>query len=64
MSSKKDRQFSLDGISYSDYAGADFSGLSKEDLAKLWRKTLNNGMHGICFSMYEDGQEPGDTITE
>ena len=21
-------------------------------------------MHGICFSMYEDGQEPGDTITE
>ncbi|MGY8910590.1 MAG: glycoside hydrolase family 17 protein, partial [Flavobacteriales bacterium] len=22
------------------------------------------GMHGICFSMYGDGQEPGDTITE
>ena len=21
-------------------------------------------MHGICFSMYEDGQQPGDTITE
>ena len=21
-------------------------------------------MHGICFSMYEDGQEPGDNITE
>ena len=21
-------------------------------------------MHGICFSMYEDGQEPGHTITE
>ena len=21
-------------------------------------------MHGICFSMYEDGQEPGDTITK
>ena len=26
--------------------------------------TLNKGMHGICFSMYEDGQEPGDVITE
>jgi len=21
-------------------------------------------MHGLCFSMYEDGQEPGDHITE
>ncbi len=21
-------------------------------------------MHGICFSMYEDGQERGDIITE
>jgi len=64
MSYRKERQFSLDGVSYSDYAGTDFSGISKEELTKLWRKTLDNGMHGICFSMYEDGQEPGDTITE
>ncbi len=30
----------------------------------MWRKTLKNGMHGLCFSMYEDGQKPGDIITE
>lgn len=42
----------------------DYTNLSSEDLRTLWRKTLENGMHGICFSMYEDGQKPGDTITE
>ena len=33
-----------------------------ESLAKLWRKTLEKGMHGICFSMYENNQKPGDII--
>lgn len=33
-----------------------------ESLAKLWRKTLDKGMHGICFSMYENNQKPGDII--
>lgn len=28
------------------------------------RKILNHGIHGICFSPYEEGQEPGDVITE
>lgn len=51
-------------ISPSGQQGVDFSEYSKEDLVKLWRETLNKGMHGICFSMYEDGQKPGDTITE
>jgi glucan 1,3-beta-glucosidase len=41
----------------------DFSSLSHEDLVSLWKKTLENGMHGICFSMYEDGQKPGDIIS-
>lgn len=36
---------------------------SFEDLAALWHKTVKAGMHGICFSMYEEGQEPGDVIT-
>ena len=46
------------------HSGIDFSTYSAEDLIKLWRATLEKGMHGICFSMYEDGQKPGDTITE
>lgn len=51
-------------ISYSGHQGVDFSEYSNEDLVKLWRETLKKGMHGICFSMYEDGQKPGDTITK
>ncbi len=35
---------------------------SEEDLSKLWLKTLEMGMHGICFSMYEKDQKPGDII--
>lgn len=34
------------------------------ELRKMSREILENGMHGICFSMYEDGQEPGDIISE
>ena len=52
--------------SYSQIAtqGIDLSKYSLEELKALWRKTLEDGMYGICFSMYEDGQRPGDTITE
>jgi glucan 1,3-beta-glucosidase len=64
MSYRKERRFSLSGTDYSDYTGVDFSKLSREELEKLWRETLENGMHGLCFSMYEDGQGPGDIITE
>jgi len=64
MSYRKERRFSLSGTDYSDYTGVDFSKLSREELEKLWRETLENGMHGLCFSMYEDGQSPGDIITE
>ena len=41
-----------------------YSELAVEDLRSLWHKTLQLGMHGICFSIYEDGQKPGSIITE
>lgn len=44
-------------------SGVNFDKYSEKQLKSLWLKTLEAGMHGICFSMYEDGQEPGDTIT-
>ncbi len=34
-----------------------------QDLKAIFKNILSKGMHGICFSMYEDGQEPGDHIT-
>ena len=43
--------------------GIDASKYSLEELKALWRKTIQDVMHGICFSMYEDGQEPGDEIS-
>ena len=34
------------------------------DLKSLFAEVMKDGMHGICFSLYEDGQQPGDIITE
>ena len=35
-----------------------------EDIKKLFQEVLNNGVHGFCFSLYEEGQKPGDIISE
>jgi exo-beta-1,3-glucanase (GH17 family) len=56
MSSKAERLLSLAGVSY--------EGATKESLRNLFRKVLNAGMHGIGFSAYEEGQKPGEIITE
>lgn len=44
--------------------GFDFTAHSPEDIRTLFSKVLQSGMHGLCFSMYEDGQKPGDHISE
>ncbi|MEO1514674.1 MAG: glycosyl hydrolase family 17 protein [Bacteroidota bacterium] len=56
MSVRSESVMSLTGI------GA--SGMSKEDLSALFKKYLLNGIHGICFSSYVEGQEPGTIIGE
>ena len=45
-------------------AGVDTSKKSKKELELLFKKVLNKGMHGLCFSPYEEGQQPGDILTE
>ena len=64
MSFKEGQQFSLKQIDQPFKSGIDFTTLSSEGLKDLWKDTLQNGMHGLCFSMYEDGQGPGNKITE
>lgn len=64
MSYRDEEYHVYNGINFTEHSGIDFSSYSIEELKKLWRATLNKGMHGICFSMYEDGQGPGDVITE
>jgi glucan 1,3-beta-glucosidase len=36
----------------------------EDELKKLFLEVLNNGVHGFCFSIYEEGQKPGDIISE
>ena len=71
MSYRKDHQSSINEINYAQnvgnitqYESIDFSSFSTEKLEQLWKDTLEKGMHGLCFSMYEDGQKPGDIISE
>jgi exo-beta-1,3-glucanase (GH17 family) len=58
-------QVKLDyNIGSDHFNGIDFSGKSTEELQKLFADILKTGMHGLCFSLYEDGQKPGDIISE
>ena len=45
-------------------AGIDFSNISDRELITLFKKVLANGIHGISFSPYIDGQGPGTEISE
>ncbi len=39
-------------------------GKSDEEIRNLFLEILYGGVHGFCFSLYEDGQKPGDIIGE
>lgn len=56
MSVRYEKMMSLTGV--------ETSNKSKDELENLFEGVLKNGMHGLCFSPYEEGQEPGDVITE
>jgi exo-beta-1,3-glucanase (GH17 family) len=45
-------------------AGVDLANKSDKELQKLFKQTLDHGMHGLCFSPYEEGQQPGDILSE
>ncbi|OIP83273.1 MAG: glycosyl hydrolase [Porphyromonadaceae bacterium CG2_30_38_12] len=59
MSIRAGKKLSLTGI-----AGADFGNKSNDELKDLFSKVLNDGMHGLCYSAYEEGQKPGDALSE
>ena len=56
MSKREEKILALASIEYDE--------MSMEGLRKVFRKTLELGMHGLCSSPYEEGQEPGDTLSE
>jgi len=45
-------------------AGQDYKGVTSEELVELFNDVLKQGMHGLCFSPYVEGQKPGDQLTE
>lgn len=44
--------------------GIDYSNKSPDGLRESFYEVLKNGMHGLCYSAYEEGQKPGDILTE
>ncbi|WP_153797725.1 glycoside hydrolase family 17 protein [Foetidibacter luteolus] len=60
MSYRKEQVLSLRPDAESSY----IAGESEAALKDLFAEILENGVHGFCFSLYEDGQKPGDVISE
>jgi GPH family glycoside/pentoside/hexuronide:cation symporter len=44
--------------------GRDLSSISETDIRTQFSEILNNGLHGLCFSPYVEGQETGDILSE
>lgn len=55
MSKRLEKKLSLTGVDGS---------ASLVQLKNMYNEVLHHGMHGLCFSLYEDGQKPGDIIGE
>ncbi|WP_418604199.1 glycosyl hydrolase family 17 protein [Hwangdonia sp.] len=45
-------------------SGGNHENKTTKGLQNTFSRVLKSGMHGICFSAYEEGQEAGDQITE
>ncbi len=64
MSYRNEGFHTYNQLEFKTQNGIDFTKIPEEDLPILWLKTLQKGMHGLCFSMYEEGQQPGHFISE
>jgi GPH family glycoside/pentoside/hexuronide:cation symporter len=61
---QKDRPLALTQADLDETFDVDLSSLSIRELKNAFRDTLNNGMHGLCFSPYKEGQNIGDQLSE
>jgi GPH family glycoside/pentoside/hexuronide:cation symporter len=61
-----DRLLSLSKLNLSTpvTSDIDFSAKNTADIKTLFKDILNQGMHGLCFSPYEDNQDIGDRLSE
>ena len=56
MSYKSQNKWSIKGVNLDNK--------SQDEIDRLFRNVLNNGLHGLCYSAYEEGQQPGSILTE
>lgn len=56
MSYRNQKKHPFEGINYNE--------LLKGDLKDIFQEYLEKGMHGLCYSAYEEGQQPGSILTE
>lgn len=60
MSYRAEQYLSLPKQNQDNY----IKGKTETEKKDLFREILFGGVHGFCFSLYEDGQKPGDIISE
>ena len=60
MSHRKEYSLSFKQDVHASYV----EGETELSLSNLFNEILQNGVHGFCFSLYEEGQKPGDIISE
>lgn len=56
MGHRREKNWSIKGI--------DLQNKTSEQIEELFSSVLEDGMHGLCFSAYEEGQKPGTILTE
>lgn len=44
--------------------GIDYSGKSAAELEELFQSVLELGLHGLCYSAYDEGQKPGTVLSK
>ena len=54
MSYREEKVLSLSGV--------DLQNANEQDLRKLSRTALEAGIHGLCFSPYEEGEESSSLL--
>lgn len=64
MSYRKEDYKAYVGTRITNQSGISFDKFSSNELTELWKETLKKGVHGLCFSLYEEGQKPGDIISK
>ncbi|MFY0654713.1 MAG: MFS transporter [Cyclobacteriaceae bacterium] len=61
-----DKLLSLSNIDISRYSKTDldFGAKTDAEIRELFTQSLNDGLHGLCFSPYLEGQNIGDQLSE